>query len=383
MLPSMNRNLSSLRPSGIRRFTALARATPECSMLTIGEPDFDTPEPIRKACIEALESGATHYPPNTGDAQLRSAVCAFEARQNGLSYTPDEVIITNGANEALFIALGGILNPGDEVIIPTPAFSLYESIVLFFGATPVFLDTTRTGFQIDPERLRALLSPRTKAIVLNSPNNPSGVALDNACLDGIHEILSAYPVFVVCDEVYNRLLYNPARSFAGYADMRERILIAQSFSKPYAMTGWRVGYLMGDAKVVAALALAHAAAVSCINAFSQKACIAALSYNPEPLLDTYRTRRELICRRLRAMELSFPEPDGAFYVFPSIEKYGMDSESFCMQMIQQGRVAGVPGSCFGADGFVRFSYCYSTREIETAMDKLEIFLKSLSKQERC
>ena len=377
MLPSMNHNLSALRPSGIRRFTALARATPDCSMLTIGEPDFDTPAPVRAACIQALEHGATHYPPNTGDGELREAVCAFEAQQNGLSYDPHEIIITNGASEALFIALGGILNPGDEVIIPTPAFSLYESIVLFFGAIPVFLDTTCTDFQIDPERLRALLSPRTKAVVLNSPNHPSGVVLSDACLAGIHDALAAYPVFIVCDEVYNRLLYTQPHSFTQYTDLRDRILIAQSFSKPYAMTGWRVGYLMGAAEVISALSLMHAAAVSCVNAFSQKACIAALSYDPKEMLDTYRVRRALMCGRLRAMGLSFPEPDGAFYVFPSIKKYGMHSEQFCIRMIKQGHVAGVPGSCFGTDGFIRFSYCYSTQEIETAMDKLASFLQNL------
>lgn len=377
MLPSMNHNLSALRPSGIRRFTALARQTPGCSMLTIGEPDFDTPAAIRAACAQALERGATHYPPNAGDNALREAVCAFEARQNGLSYSPEEIIITNGASEALFIALGGILNPGDEVIIPTPAFSLYESIVLFFGATPVFLDTTKTGFQIDPDKLRALISPRTKAVVLNSPNNPSGVALSEACLAGIHDVLARQSVFIVCDEVYNRLLYTQVRSFTQYTDLRERILIAQSFSKPYAMTGWRVGYLMGDANVIASLALIHAAAVSCVSAFSQKACIEALSYDPQEMLDTYRTRRALMCSRLREMGLSFPEPDGAFYVFPSIQKYGMSSEQFCIRMIEQGHVAGVPGSCFGTDGFVRFSYCYSTQEIETAMDKLAAFLQNL------
>ncbi len=378
MLPSLNQNLSSLRPSGIRRFTALARATPDCSMLTIGEPDFDTPVPIRAACVEALEKGATHYPPNNGDLELRTAICAFESQHHRLSYNPDEVIVTNGANEALFIALGGILNPGDEVIIPTPAFSLYESIVRFFGAVPIFLDTTQTGFQIDPEHLSTQLSPRTKALILNSPNNPSGVALNDVCLTGIHDILVNQPIYIVCDEVYNQLIYTHAPSFARYTDLRDRILIAQSFSKPYAMTGWRVGYLMADAQITASLALVHAAAVSCVNAFSQKACIAALSYDPKTMIDTYRTRRALICDRLHAMDLSFPEPDGAFYVFPSIAKYGMDSERFCTRMIQQGHVAAVPGSCFGTDGFIRFSYCYSTQEIEIAMDKLDSFLKQLS-----
>ena len=377
MLDYLNKNLSRMQPSGIRRFTALARATPGCSMLTIGEPDFDTPLPIRESAVRALEQGVTHYPPNNGDSDLRAAISAFEKAHNGLSYTPDEIIVTNGANEALYLALGGILNPGDEVIIPTPAFSLYESIVLMFGAVPVFLDTTQTGFQIDPERLHAVITPRTKALVLNSPNNPSGVVLTKECLQAVHDVIAPYPIFLVCDEVYNRLVYTQAPSFAQFEDLRGRILIAQSFSKPYSMTGWRVGYLMADAPLIPAFSLMHAATVSCISAFSQKACIDALEVEVGDMLRTYRERRDYICARLTAMGLEFPQPKGAFYVFPSIEKYGLDAEEFCIRMIREGGVAGVPGTCFRTQGYLRFSYCYALPEIEQAMDKLEKFLKTL------
>ena len=377
MLDYLNKNLSRMQPSGIRRFTALARATPGCSMLTIGEPDFDTPLPIRESAVRALEQGVTHYPPNNGDSDLRAAISAFEKAHNGLSYTQDEIIVTNGANEALYLALGGILNPGDEVIIPTPAFSLYESIVLMFGAVPVFLDTTQTGFQIDPERLRAFITPRTKALVLNSPNNPSGVVLTKECLQAVHDVIAPYPIFLVCDEVYNRLVYTRAPSFAQFEDLRGRILIAQSFSKPYSMTGWRVGYLMADAPLIPAFSLMHAATVSCISAFSQKACIDALEVEVGDMLRTYRERRDYICARLTAMGLEFPQPKGAFYVFPSIEKYGLDAEEFCIRMIREGGVAGVPGTCFRTQGYLRFSYCYALPEIEQAMDKLEKFLKTL------
>ncbi len=377
MLDYLNKNLSRMQPSGIRRFTALARATPGCSMLTIGEPDFDTPLPIRESAVRALEQGVTHYPPNNGDSDLRAAISAFEKAHNGLSYTPDEIIVTNGANEALYLALGGILNPGDEVIIPTPAFSLYESIVLMFGAVPVFLDTTQTGFQIDPERLHAVITPRTKALVLNSPNNPSGVVLTKECLQAVHDVIAPHPIFLVCDEVYNRLVYAQAPSFAQFEDLRGRILIAQSFSKPYSMTGWRVGYLMADAPLIPAFSLMHAATVSCISAFSQKACIDALEVEVGDMLCTYRERRDYICARLTAMRLEFPQPKGAFYVFPSIEKYGLDAEEFCIRMIREGGVAGVPGTCFRTPGYLRFSYCYALPEIEQAMDKLEKFLKTL------
>ena len=377
MVDLLNRNLLALHPSGIRRFTALARSTPDCAMLTIGEPDFDTPAPIRAACKAALDAGKTHYPPNVGEPALRAAICDFEAAHSGLDYTPDEVIVTSGATEALYTAITGVLNPGDEVIIPLPAFGLYESIVTMAGGRCVFLDTAKDGFQITPQAIAAAMSPRTKLIILNSPNNPTGVVYTQASLQAVHDAAAGKPVFVLCDDVYARLVYAPCPQFARYRDLRSQILVVQSFSKPYAMTGWRVGYLMGDLPVIRQLALLHAATVVSVTSFGQDACLQALKTDVSAMVDTYRARRDVICARIAGMGLSAVQPEGAFYIFPSIGATGLDAETFCTRLITEGKAAGVPGTCFGTDGYVRFSFCYALPEITRAMDRLEAFLDRL------
>lgn len=377
MLPTMNRELLTLQPSGIRRFTALAKATPGCAMLTIGEPDFDTPASIKAACKQALDENKTHYPANAGDAVLRQAICAFEAAQNGYDYTENEVIVTHGATEALFVAMRGVLNPGDEVIVPMPAFGLYESIVRLAGAVLVPLDTSGTGFQIDEAALRAAITPKTKLLVLNSPNNPTGVVYTQRTLEGIRAAVQGKPIFVLCDDVYSRLTYAPCPLFARFRSLREQLLVVQSFSKPYAMTGWRMGYLMGDARVTEKLLLYHAAAVVSVASYAQDACIEALRQDVSPMTAVYRARRDRMLAALAEIGLETVRPEGAFYVFPSIAKFGLTSEQFCLRAITEGKVAAVPGSCFGAEGFIRLSYCYSTDEIDTALARLAAFVKTL------
>lgn len=377
MLPTMNRELLTLEPSGIRRFTALAKATPGCAMLTIGEPDFDTPEPIKAACKRALDENKTHYPQNAGDAALRRAICDFERAQNGYDYAENEVIVTHGATEALFVAMRGVLNPGDEVIIPTPAFGLYESIAMLAGAVPVPLDTACTDFQVDEAALRSAITPKTKLLVLNSPNNPTGVVYTQATLEGIRRAVKDKPIFVLCDDVYSRLVYAPCPLFAQFREMREQLLVVQSFSKPYAMTGWRMGYLMGDARVMEKLLLYHAATVVSVASYAQDACIEALRQEVAPMVETYRARRDRMLAGLAAMDLPAARPEGAFYVFPSIARFGLTAEEFCTRAITEGRVAAVPGSCFGAEGFIRLSYCYALSEIDTALERLAAFVKTL------
>ena len=247
---TFNRDLDSVRPSGIRYFAGLVRQTPGACGLTIGEPDLNTPEEVKAAAAAALADNDTHYPPNNGYPTLLEAISRFEAEKNGLRYDPEEIIVTAGATEALFVALSGILNPGDEVIIPTPAFGLYESITRLRGGVPVFLPTEDNGFQIERAALERAVTDRTKAIVLTSPNNPTGCVYTKETLEGVHEVLRDKPVFVICDEVYRQLVYvEDYRSFSAYGDMRDRIMVAQRFSKPYAMTGWRVGYIMADRPV--------------------------------------------------------------------------------------------------------------------------------------
>ena len=286
------------------------------------------------------------------------------------------MLITAGATGALFTALLGILNPGEEVIIPTPAFGLYETITTIAGGKAVALDTKPEGFQITAESLAKVIPPKTKAIILNSPNNPTGTVLSEASMAAVKEAVLGKPIFVICDNVYSRLSA-PCPDLSTDDDLREQVLLCQSFSKPFAMTGWRVGYLIGPEDVMQRLLLLHAAEVASIPTFLQDACIAALSTSPKPMADAYAKRREYVCRRLDEMGLSYPKPEGAFYVFPDISKYGLTGEEFCTRMIREAKVAAVPGSCFGCEGHIRLSYACSDSDLKKGLDRLENFLSSL------
>jgi len=375
---TLNTALEGVGPSGIRSFTAMARATPGAVMLTIGEPDLNTPEPVKAAARLALDRNDTHYPENNGRPELRRAIAAFEAERSGLHYSPEEIIVTVGATEALFTALFTILNPGDEVIIPTPAFSLYESITRLCRGVPVALPTEETDFQIDPAALAAALTPRTKALILTSPNNPTGCVYSRRTLEGIHAVLRDRPVFVVCDEVYRQLIYTDDYvSFSSYADMRDRILVAQSYSKPYAMTGWRLGYLMADAPVRERARFVHQFAVVSVPSFVQDACIEALRCDISADVALFRRRRDYVYGRLTAMGLAARKPDGAFYIFVDIRRYGMDSLTFCTRLLKEGLVALVPGCYFGTEGYARLSYCCGDDTLREALDRMERFLAAL------
>ena len=375
MIP-LNPNLSGLKQSMIRSFTNLARQTPGCAMLTIGEPDFDTPEVIKAAAVAALDQGRTHYAPNQGIPELRQAIARYET-DRGNPTEPDQVLVTIGASQALFNALLGILAPGDEVIVPTPAFPLYETIITIAGGKMVPLDLTQTGFQIDEAHLNAAITEKTKAILLNSPNNPTGVILNEDSLAAVKGAVLSHPMFLICDNVYNQLTYAPCPDLCLDPDLKDRLILCQSFSKPYAMTGWRVGYLTAPGYVLEKLLLLGAAIIAAVPTFVQEAAAAALQTDPAPMRETYRSRRDFVCRRLREMGLSFPEPEGAFYIFPDISRFGLSSEEFCRRMITEGRVAAVPGICFGSDRHIRISYCYSQEELATGLDRMEQFLKTL------
>ena len=375
---TMNQAVLGVERSGIRVFTQLARQTPGCMTLTLGEPDFDTAPAIRAAAKAALDQGDTHYPENNGRPWLKEAIADFEARRSGLSYRPEEVIVTVGATEGIFAALFAILNPGDEVIIPTPAFGLYEYIVQMCRGVPVKVPTERTGFQLTEEALRSALTPRTKAVILTSPNNPTGRVYSRATLEGLRQVLRDQPVFVLCDEVYRQLCYDgPCPAFSAFPELRDRIVVIQSFSKPYSMTGWRLGYLLADAPVVEQIQKVHQYSVVSVSAFTQQACVEALQYDNSQEKETFRRRRDYVWGRLQAMGLEVEKPEGAFYLFPSIEKYGIPSGEFCTRMIQEAGLALTPGSCFSAEGFVRISYCYGDDALKEGMDRLERFLKTL------
>ena len=375
MIP-LNSNLSTLKRSGIRVYTNMAREIPDCAMLTIGEPDLDTPQPIKAAAWESLNRGCTHYAPNQGIPALRQAVADYETGR-GNPTGAEQVLITVGSSQALFTALLGVLNPGEEVIVPVPAFSLYETIITVAGGKVVPLDVSKTGFQIDSQMLNSLITPKTKAIVLNSPNNPTGVVLNEQSLAAVKEAVLGKPIFVISDNVYSLLSYGPCPDLCLDEELKQQLILCQSFSKPYAMTGWRLGYLVCPEYVMDRLLLLSAGTIAAVPTFLQEAGVAALKEDTTPMRGIYRRRRDDVTQRLRQMNLDFPEPEGAFYVFVDIRKFGMSSDEFCTRLIREGRLAAVPGSCFGVEGWLRLSYCYSDQELKKGLDRLERFIESL------
>ncbi len=375
MMPG-NKNLETLTRSGIRVFTNLAKATPDCRMLTIGEPDLPTPEPIKLAAMKALEENQTHYAPNQGTLPLRTAIAAFETAR-GRETAPEEVLVTVGATQALYTALTGILNPGDQVIIPTPAFSLYDTIATAAGAESVFLDVSKTDFQITPQGLANCLTEKTRAIVLNSPCNPTGVILNRESLDAVKEVLKDRDMYLICDNVYNQLVYGQCEDLSLDEELKDKTILCQSFSKPYAMTGWRIGYLVCPEPLLERLLLLSAAEIAAVPTFLQAAAQTALVQDVAPTRELYRRRRDYVCTRLTQMGLPYPHPQGAFYVFPSIQKFGIPSWDFCLRMIKEAGLAAVPGTCFGCEGYIRLSYCYSDRELTESLNRLERFIGSL------
>ena len=375
MIP-LNSNLTALKRSGIRVYTNMAREIPDCAMLTIGEPDFDTPVSIKNAAWEALNQGKTHYAPNQGIPALREAVAAYETSR-GNETNAQQVLITVGSSQALFTALLGVLNPGEEVIVPVPAFSLYETIITVAGGKMVPLDVSKTGFQIDAASLNALITPKTKAILLNSPNNPTGVVLNGKSLEAVKQAVLGKPIFVISDNVYHLLSDGSCPDLSLDAELKQQLILCQSFSKPYAMTGWRLGYLTCPEYVMDRLLLLSAGTIASVPTFIQEAGIAALRENVAPMGEIYRKRRAYVTHRLREMNLDFPEPEGAFYVFVDIRRFGMSSDEFCKRLIQEGKLAAVPGSCFGVEGYLRLSYCYSDEELKKGLDRLEAFIGKL------
>ncbi|MDD3346657.1 pyridoxal phosphate-dependent aminotransferase [Oscillibacter sp.] len=375
---TLNSAVLGVQLSGIRRFTFLVRDTPGACALTIGEPDLNTPDVIKDAAKAALDDNDTHYPPGNGYPYMLEAISAFEAKAHGLHYSPDEIILTIGATESLFLSLSTVLNPGDEVIIPTPAFSLYESITQLCRGVPVALPTEKNHFQIDPEQLKAAITPRTKAVILTSPNNPTGCIYTRETLNAIHEILKDKPIFVLCDDVYRTLVYTGEyHSFSEYQDMRDRIIVIQSFSKPYAMTGWRLGYCLADAPIRDRMQIFHQYSVVSAPSFVQRACVAALGSDTHGVVEIFRKRKEYVYRRLKDMGLEVQEPEGAFYMFINIRKYGMDSLTFCEKMLREGLVGLIPGVYFGTEGYMRLSYCYSDADLKEGLDRVERFLQTL------
>ncbi len=372
----LNSRVQTLKRSGIRQFTNLAKEVPDCIMLALGEPDLDTPEEIKAAALTALFQNRTHYAPNQGELALRREIAAYETLR-GCPTEESQVLITVGASGALFTALMGLIEPGDEVIIPTPAFPIYESIVQVAGGVCVYLDTKKTDFQITQEALSGVITEKTKAVVINSPNNPTGVVLHEASMAAIKACVLGRDICVICDNVYQSLSSIKCPDLCKDAQLKDQMLQCQSFSKPWAMTGWRVGYLTGPKEIVEKLMLLNALEIASVPTFLQDASVTALGVDTGHAREIYERRRRYVAQRLSGMGLTYPNPQGAFYIFPDISKFGISDEEFCRRMILEAGVAAVPGSCFGCPGHLRISCCCSDADLEKGMDRMAQFVRTL------
>ena len=378
--------VSEIKPSGIRKFFDIAGTMEGVISLGVGEPDFPTPWEIRKAGILSLESGKTRYTSNWGLEQLRAEICRYVERKYGVCYEPlHDVLVTVGGSEAIDACIRAITCPGDEVIIPQPSYVCYEPIVRLAGGVPVIIETkAENDFKLTSAELTAALSPRTKALIMPYPCNPTGAIMERADLEAIASVLRGTDVFVISDEIYAELTFGESRhvSIASIEGMQERTVLVNGFSKTFSMTGWRLGYACGPAPVMEQVTKIHQFVIMCAPTTSQYAAIEALRNGDEAvemMREEYDMRRRLIVSGFRKLGLSCREPKGAFYAFPSIQSTGLSSDEFCERLLYSEKVAVVPGTAFGAggEGFIRASYCYSTEHILEALHRIERFLKNL------
>ncbi len=375
-----------IKPSGIRKFFDIAGTMDDVISLGVGEPDFPTPWEIRKAGILSLESGKTRYTSNRGLETLREEIVRYVKRKYGVTYdAKSEILVTVGGSEAIDACIRAIASPGDEIIIPQPSYVCYEPIAALCGCKPVIIETkAENAFKITPEELRAAITPRTKALILPYPCNPTGAIMERADLEAIAAVLRDTNILVISDEIYAELTFGDAShvSIASIDGMQERTVLINGFSKTFSMTGWRLGYACGPAPVMEQLTKIHQFAIMCAPTTSQYAAVEALRNGDEAvaaMLEEYDMRRRLIVNGFNKLGLACREPKGAFYAFPCIRSTGMSSEEFCERLLYSEKVAVVPGTAFGesGEGFIRASYCYSTEHILEALRRIERFLNSL------
>ena len=381
----LSKTVSSLKPSGIRKFFDIAATMDDVISLGIGEPDFTTPQPVIDAGIHSLEKGETHYTSNLGLLELRQAVADHLRSLYGISYDPgSEIIATVGVSEALYLAFSAILNPGDEVIIPTPCFVSYQAEVALAGGVPVEVPAImENDFQPDPVLIKDAITKKTRAILLGYPNNPTGAVASREILAEIADLAEEHDLVVVSDEIYDRLVYDHQHvCFPSLPGMHERTVLLGGFSKAYAMTGWRIGYAAAPADLLAGLVRIHQYSIMSAPTISQYAAIEALKTGEsyvEEMRQEYNRRRKLMYEGMNALGLPTFEPHGAFYVFPKINHTGLDDETFAEKLLMEEKVAVVPGSAFGeaGAGFVRCSYATDYNLLEQALEKISAFLKNL------
>lgn len=377
------RRVATLKPSGIRKFFDIVATMDDVISLGIGEPDFDTPQPILDAGLDSLQRGETHYTSNAGLIELRESLSAHLESMYGVSYDPrSEIVITVGVSEALYLALTAILEPGEEVLIPTPCFVAYQAEVILAGGTPVEIPSrVEDNFQPNLEALQAAVTPRTKAILIGYPNNPTGAVASRDTLLKVLRIAEDHNLVVISDEIYDQLVYGPAHvNFAALPGARQRTITLGGFSKDYAMTGWRIGFAAAPAEILQGLLRIHQYTIMSAPTTAQYAALEALRSgrsHVEQMVAEYNRRRRLIVPGLNQLGLATFEPLGAFYAFPSIAASGMDADTFSRKLLDEERVAVIPGTAFGAggEGFVRCSYATAYEKIEEALERMEHFMR--------
>lgn len=381
----LNPLVKSLKPSGIRKYFDLASGNKEIISLGVGEPDFVTPWHVREAAVASLERGRTTYTPNAGLPELREAIAAYLHKEFDVAYEPkNEIIVTIGGSEAIDLALRSFISPGDEILVPEPCYIAYSPIAALSGGKPVGIETfAKDNFKLKPEALRAKLTPRSKVLVLCYPSNPTGGIMTYEDWLPIAKIVEEHDLVVIADEMYAELTYGSKHvSFASIPGMKDRTILVGGFSKAFAMTGWRLGYACGHPELIAAMLKIHQYTVMCAPVMSQIAAYEALTRGLEVkdrMVESYNQRRRLVVKGLREIGLECHEPQGAFYVFPSIASTGLTSDEFCERLLLEGKVAAVAGHVFGlgGEGFIRCSYATSVALLQEALERIDAFLRKL------
>ncbi len=381
----LSKKAVDLKPSGIRKFFDILDEMQGVISLTVGQPDFVTPWNIREAAIESLEKGKTYYTSNSGLMEFRKEIAAYLERRFSVSYDPSkEMIVTVGGSEAIDLAIRAIVEPGDEVLVVEPSYVCYTPITELTGGVPISVPTREEDkFKLTPELLKKYITPKTKMLILPYPNNPTGAIMTKEDLRKIADVVKDTNIVVLTDEIYGELTYGRKHfSFAAFEDMRDRTIYVGGFSKSYAMTGWRLGYVCAPREITKQMLKIHQYAIMCAPTASQYAGIIAARDGDEEIeymKDCYNQRRRMLLSGLNEIGLTCFEPEGAFYVFPNISGYGLTSEQFCEKLLYDEKCAIVPGSAFGesGEGFARVSYAYSVEHISRAIDRLDRFLKKL------
>ena len=390
MRDPLSKTIKTIEPSGIRKFFDIVSEMEDAISLGVGEPDFDTPWHIRDEGIYSLEKGRTFYTSNAGLKELKIEISKYLDRKYGMKYNyNNEIMVTVGGSEGIDMALRAMLDPGDEVIIPQPSYVSYEPCTVLAGGKPVIVELKEENeFRLTAEELEEAITPKSKILIMPFPNNPTGAVMELNDIEAIAKVVKEHDLYVITDEIYSELTYLEKHvSIASLPGMKERCVLINGFSKAYAMTGWRLGYVCAPKEILSQMLKIHQFAIMCAPTTSQYAAVEAMKNGDADVVqmrDQYNERRRYLLHRLKNMGLKCFEPFGAFYIFPSIKEFGMTSDEFATQLLNSKKVAVVPGTAFGksGEGFVRISYAYSIEDLKTALGRIEEFVNELRQKEK-